>query len=174
MRRGHGLVGTAWMCTSLLYAVLTIAADHDAWKSPIKIGETLDQVMANLGERATFGADCGTWTGPAVDTTLSWGRDDLQVMGLLQGNRVASVRFEQTVPAINDVDACDASLADFADRWRRSGYVPGNSDAPLFDGPLQGTMREAFRHGERVGRFEAEYRASRRQCRVALIVFAED
>ena len=85
-------------------------------------------------------------------------------------NRVGALRFEQAVSPVDDVPACDGALADFAEQWRRSGYTAEGAYSPVFDGPVQRSARNAMRHGQRVGRFEADFRASRAECRVALVL----
>ncbi len=157
-------------------AAASVAAgprDFDPLHPPAAIGETLAQVLARWGEAASFGADCGSWRGPSVDTLMRWRGDELRVMALLRGDRVTALRYERRSGRSPDFEHCLSQLNAFAAQWKGSGIDAGDAREPLYDGPVLRAVRPAMRQGLVNGSFEADYRASREECRVALIAIGE-
>ena len=142
----------------------------DVRHPPARIGQALADVLSNWGERATFGADCGSWRGPSVDLEVAWQGEPLRVMALLQGDRVTALRYEQTLEGTQDAAQCVVRLDVFQRKWREAGVVAGDERERVYDGPVIRAARSAVRAGFAVGSFEADYRQSRTQCRVALVV----
>jgi hypothetical protein len=58
----------------------------------------------------------------------------------------------------------------FTGDWKRSGIDAGTTLEPVYDGPVQRIVRPALLRGTVAGRFEADYRSSRGECRVALVI----
>ena len=161
----------AWL--GLLVAAASaraLAMDFDPSHPPAAIGETLAQVLSRWGETASFGADCGSWRGPSVDTQLRWRDEDLHVMALLRADRVSALRYERRAGRIESFEDCLTFLKSFATDWKASGIETGDAAEPVYDGPVQRSVRPALLKGITGGRFEADYRASRGECRVALVV----
>jgi hypothetical protein len=147
--------------------------DFDPSHPPAAIGESLAQVLSRWGEAASFGADCGSWLGPSVDTQMRWRDKDLHVMALLRADRVTALRYERRSGGSASFEDCLTLLNSFTTDWKASGIETGNTAEPVYDGPVQRSVRPALLQGMIGGRFEADYRASRGECRVALIVVGD-
>ena len=143
--------------------------DFDPAHPPAAVGESLSQVLARWGGAAYFGADCGSWRGPSVDTRLRWRGEELRVMALLKGDRVTAMRYERRAGRSDDFAQCLSQLNAFAEDWKGSGIDVGEVADTQFDGPVMRAVRSATRPGMQGGSFEADYRASRAECRVALV-----
>ena len=164
----------AWLGLLVVAAsTQAIAMDFDPSHPPAAIGETLAQVLSRWGEAASFGADCGSWRGPSVDTQMRWRDEDLRVMALLRADRVSALRYERRAGRIGRFEDCLTFLNSFATDWMASGIQAGDAAEPVYDGPVQRSVRPALVRGITGGRFEADYRASRAECRVALVVIGE-
>jgi hypothetical protein len=117
-----------------------------------------------------FGADCGSWRGASVDLDVRWSGEKLLVMALLQGDRVAALRFERTLQDTDDFAQCESHLTAFQSNWSATGVRSAGQRGIIYDGPIVRAVRAAAKSGRAIGTFEADFRASRRECRVALIV----
>jgi len=143
----------------------------DAAAPPVRIGQTLAELLSSWGERATFGADCGSWRGPSVDQDVAWRGEALRIMALLRGDRVAALRFEQTLDGVPGLAQCAAGLDAFQRKWLvAAGIDAGAAHEAAYDGPVIRATRAAAKAGLAIGTFEGDYRESRAQCRVALVV----
>lgn len=163
----------SWFGLLLAFASAhAVALDFDPAHPPAAIGETLAQVLSRWGEAASFGADCGSWRGPSVDRHLRWHDEELRVMALLRADRVTALRYERRAGRHSSFAECLTVMQSFADDWNGSGIQAGDAAEPVFDGPVQRSVRPALLRGIAGGRFEADYRASREECRVALVVLA--
>ena len=142
----------------------------DVRQPPARVGEALADVLSDWGQRATFGADCGSWRGPSVDLDIAWRGEYLRLMALLRGDRVAALRYEQTLDGTPGFGQCAAHLDAFQRKWLNAGIAAGAPRDAVYDGPVIRAVREAGRGGLTIGTFEGDYRESRAQCRVALII----
>lgn len=164
----------SWFGLLLAFASAhAVALDFDPAHPPAAIGETLAQVLSRWGEAASFGADCGSWRGPSVDTQMRWRDEELRVMALLQADRVTALRYERRAGRTSSFTDCLTFLSGFAADWKGSGVQIGDAAEAVYDGPVQRSVRPALLKGLVGGRFEADYRASRGECRVALLVIGE-
>lgn len=164
----------AWLGAMLVAAgVQAETSDFDPSHPPAAIGETLAQVLSRWGEAASFGADCGSWRGPSVDTRVRWRDEELRVMALLRADRVMALRYERRAGRSSNFTDCLAFLNAFAADWKDSGVGTGDVAESVYDGPVLRSVRPALLQGMVGGRFEADYRASREECRVALVITAD-
>ena len=158
----------------LLALAVAVAAPtapaFDPQHPPAAIGESLAQVLARWGERAIFGADCGSWRGASVDLDLAWQGRPLRVMALLQGDRVAALRFERTRDDAASFAQCEVQLSDFQAAWSATGIEAGERRATVYDGPVLRAVHAANRQRRSIGTFEGDYRASRTVCKAALVI----
>lgn len=160
----------AWMMLVTASAVSTAhAAGFDPQRWPAHIGDTLGAVLTRWGQSATFGADCGSWRGPSVDMAMSWQGQELRVMALLRGDRVDGLRFERSGERSTALSQCQLQLDAFVKDWTGAEALAVGTEELLFDGPVLRTIRPALSNNRVVGRFEADYRASRSECRLALM-----
>ena len=170
------MIDSTFAAAAVGWAMLTMTpapgvdTEFDSANPPVRVGATLGEVLSNWGERASFGADCGSWRGPSVDRDFRWRGARLRVMALLKGERVAAVRYEQAAEGSRGFAECDAQLTVFQSYWSQSGIVAGADSEVVYDGPVKRRVRGAGRQATAVGRFEADYRASRTECRLALIL----
>ena len=146
------------------------AQGFDPAHPPAAIGESLALLLERWGERAVFGADCGSWRGASVDLDVRWSGLSLRVMALLLGDRVVALRFEQAPQSADDFAQCEAHLTTFQSNWSAIGVTAGARSESVYDGPVIRAVRSAAKPGGAIGTFEADYRASRGECRVALVV----
>jgi hypothetical protein len=163
---GRGILSLALSAAAVPVAP---AAEFDPAHWPAQIGESLSAVLERWGEAATFGADCGSWRGPSVDTAVVWRGRELRVMGLLLGNRIDALRFERTGVRSADLPACQAQLQSFTQEWSQAAGLSAGAANLTYDGPTLRLISPALDDGRPVGTFEADYRASRAECRLALV-----
>ena len=117
-----------------------------------------------------FGADCGSWRGASVDLDVQWRGEKMRVMSLLQGDRVVALRFERLFDRTQTLPQCESRLGEFQGGWHDFGLTGGAPSDPVYDGPVIRAVRAAANAGRTVGTFEGDYRASRGECRVALVI----